>query len=71
MKNYVHTECFDGRPDCFARRGENCTILKRTVFPNSVCPFFKTQEQADADDLRRRKRIRSQGLTCREVTGNG
>lgn len=71
MKKYVYTECFDARPDCFARCGGKCELLKHTVFPDGVCPFYKTQEQADANDLRRRKRLRRLGLFPREVKPNG
>lgn len=48
-------------PGCFACTNGSCRILKDTNFGDKACPFYKTQEQAEADNRRARERLVAEG----------
>lgn len=42
--------------DCFAYKNQNCTILTELLCKHQRCPFFKTQEQLDRENVRAKQR---------------
>lgn len=48
-------------PGCFACKDGICRILKSTNFGDKACPFFKTQEQGDAEKARVMERLIAEG----------
>lgn len=63
--------CNFGKFDCFAFYDGTCRVLKSTNFPTGRCPFYKTQQEACANDMRRLQRLRSINLPPREVPEHG
>lgn len=51
--------CRDSRPDCFAIRDGKCRILTKCDWnERPQCPFYKTQEQLDAENEAAVERMR-------------
>lgn len=44
-------------PGCFACTNGRCRILKNTNFGDKACPFYKTKDQADAENARAMVRL--------------
>lgn len=45
--------------DCFASKDKRCIALSDTGFKGHDCPFYKTQEQADAEKAKSLDRLQS------------
>lgn len=48
-------------PGCFANKDGYCRILKSSNFGDKACPFYKTQEQGDAEKARAMERLIEEG----------
>lgn len=49
--------CTCDRANCFANKKNLCMILTNNSFSGKRCPFFKTQEQLDAQQEECRLRL--------------
>lgn len=47
----AHTVKCDVHADCFANKGGKCVSLKDNDFGGRGCPFYKSNKEANMDDI--------------------